>query len=150
MTVPHLTILTCARSDARFPDFTKVECSVMVTGMFAVSPARGRASRSYEAQRERRLADAESYAHVRHPQYAGLMLAIAGALAQWPTLITLAMAPVLLVTYWRLATREDRELEAQFSDRYRAYRERVPAFIPASMAFWRRQGQTTSGEPDQS
>ena len=68
MTVPHLTILTCARSDARFPDFTKVECSVMVTGMFAVSPARGRASRSYEAQRERRLADAESYAHVRHPK----------------------------------------------------------------------------------
>jgi len=90
------------------------------------------------------------YARLRHPQYTGLMLAIAGALVQWPTLVTLAMAPVLLVVYWRLAAREDRELEAQFGDQHRAYRERVPAFVPASLTFWRRQGQTSLREPDQS
>ena len=74
------------------------------------------------------------YARLRHPQYAGLILAVAGALVQWPTLITLAMAPVLVVMYRRLAFREDRELEARFGDEYRAYRERVPAFLPASIA----------------
>lgn len=84
------------------------------------------------------LVTAGPYRSVRHPQYVGLMLAIAGALVQWPTLITLAMAPVLLAMYWRLALREDRELEARFDERYRAYRESVPAFLPASMAPWRR------------
>ncbi|MDO8691071.1 MAG: methyltransferase, partial [Dehalococcoidia bacterium] len=54
------------------------------------------------------------YALLRHPQYAGLLLAIAGALVQWPTLITLAMAPILVLMYRRLAFREDRELEARF------------------------------------
>lgn len=79
------------------------------------------------------------YALLRHPQYAGLVLSILGALVQWPTLITLAMAPVLVVMYWRLAAREEREMEARFGDLYRAYRERVPAFVPVSVALWRRR-----------
>lgn len=84
------------------------------------------------------LVTAGPYALLRHPQYAGLILSIFGALIQWPTLITLVMAPVLVVTYWRLAAREEREMEARFGDTYRTYRERVPAFVPASAAFWRR------------
>ena len=84
------------------------------------------------------LVTAGPYRLLRHPQYVGLMLAIAGALVQWPALITLVMAPVLLATYWRLALREDRELEARFDERYREYRGRVPAFLPASMTPWGR------------
>lgn len=90
------------------------------------------------------------YAVVRHPQYAGLILSIVGALVQWPTLITLAMAPVLVFVYRTLATREDSELEARFGDTYRQYRERVPAFVPASVAFWNRQRQAQLGEPGRS
>lgn len=71
------------------------------------------------------------YAMVRHPQYSGLLLVIAGALVQWPTLATVLMAPVLVTSYLRLARREERELLERFGDRYRTYRERVPMLVPA-------------------
>lgn len=71
------------------------------------------------------------YATMRHPQYTGIGITILGALIQWPTLLTLLMAPVLLATYGRLARLEERELEARFGDAYRAYRARVPRFLPA-------------------
>jgi protein-S-isoprenylcysteine O-methyltransferase Ste14 len=48
----------------------------------------------------------------------------------WPALVTGLMLPVLLVMYWRLAMREEREVEAEFGERYRAYASDVPAFIP--------------------
>lgn len=70
------------------------------------------------------------YAVVRHPQYSGLMLAVLGALIQWPTLPTLVMAPILVVTYYRLARREERELAARFGERYAAYRARTPMLLP--------------------
>lgn len=71
------------------------------------------------------------YAVVRHPQYSALFLVILGALMQWPTILTLVMAPALVVAYVRLARREERELEARFGEAYRSYRQRVPGFIPA-------------------
>jgi protein-S-isoprenylcysteine O-methyltransferase Ste14 len=71
------------------------------------------------------------YARVRHPQYSALFLVIGGALVQWPTVLTLLMAPVLVVAYLRLAWREERELEAQFGEAYRSYRQHVPGFLPA-------------------
>ena len=40
-------------------------------------------------------------------------------------------APVLLASYAHLARKEEQELEARFGAAYRAYRERVPAFLPA-------------------
>lgn len=49
---------------------------------------------------------------------------------QWPTLVTALMLPVLLVMYWRLARREEREVEAAFGEPYRRYARRVPAFFP--------------------
>jgi protein-S-isoprenylcysteine O-methyltransferase Ste14 len=71
---------------------------------------------------------------VRHPQYAGLMLGVVGALVQWPTLITLLMAPVLVFTYYRLARREERELERKFGEEYAAYRTRTPMLLPRRSA----------------
>ena len=72
------------------------------------------------------------YAVVRHPQYSGLFLVAIGMLIQWPTIATLIMFPILSVVYYRLAMREERIVEAQFGDAYRAYREQVPAFIPTA------------------
>lgn len=77
------------------------------------------------------LVTAGPYAVVRHPQYSALFLVILGALVQWPTILTLIMAPVLVAAYVRLAWREERELEARFGEAYRAYRRRVPGFVPA-------------------
>jgi protein-S-isoprenylcysteine O-methyltransferase Ste14 len=85
----------------------------------------------YEAQRRRALATTGPYAHVRHPQYVGFVLVLFGFLLQWPTLLTLAMFPVLVVMYLRLARSEEREALAEFGDAYRHYMAEVPAFFPA-------------------
>ena len=84
----------------------------------------------YEAQRTRRLATSGPYARLRHPQYIGFVLIMTGFLVQWPTLVTLAMYPVLVFMYARLARREEAEMIAQFGDAYRRYKDRVPAFFP--------------------
>jgi len=84
----------------------------------------------YAAQRARVLATTGPYARIRHPQYAGFVLIMAGFLFQWPTLVTLIMFPVLVVMYVRLARREEREALAEFAEAYRTYMRKVPAFIP--------------------
>jgi protein-S-isoprenylcysteine O-methyltransferase Ste14 len=53
-----------------------------------------------------------------------------GFLLQWPTLLTLAMFPVLVVMYVKLARNEEREALASFGDDYRRYMADVPGFIP--------------------
>jgi protein-S-isoprenylcysteine O-methyltransferase Ste14 len=84
----------------------------------------------YEAQRRGELATTGPYAHVRHPQYVGFILVLFGFLLQWSTLLTLAMFPVLVWMYVRLARSEEREAEAEFGETYRAYARRVPALLP--------------------
>ncbi len=84
----------------------------------------------YEAQQQHRLAATGIYARLRHPQYVGFILVMFGFLVQWPTLLTLAMFPVLVFMYVRLARVEEREAIRELGDQYRAYMEDVPAFIP--------------------
>lgn len=70
------------------------------------------------------------YSKVRHPQYSGLFLITIGMLIQWPTLLTLIMWPILMVVYYRLAKREEKDCEQQFGDEYHKYRQIIPAFFP--------------------
>jgi len=84
----------------------------------------------YEAQVAHRLAVSGPYARVRHPQYIGFVLIMLGFLVQWPTLVTLAMFPILVFMYGRLAKREEREMLIQFGDEYRRYTVMVPGFFP--------------------
>jgi protein-S-isoprenylcysteine O-methyltransferase Ste14 len=84
----------------------------------------------YRAQREGELATTGPYGRVRHPQYLGFVLVMFGFLLQWPTLLTLAMFPVLVVMYWRLAASEERETAARFGEAYAAYKRATPGFIP--------------------
>jgi len=90
----------------------------------------------YEAQRRHRLATAGPYARVRHPQYIGFVLIMTGFLLQWPTLVTLAMYPVLVVMYGLLGKREESEMLAQFGDEYRRYKHAVPALVPRRERRW--------------
>jgi methanethiol S-methyltransferase len=84
----------------------------------------------YEAQQHHQLAATGVYGRIRHPQYVGFVLVMFGFLLQWPTLLTLAMFPVLVFMYARLARMEERESLREFGDQYRAYMENVPRFIP--------------------
>lgn len=88
----------------------------------------------YAAQQKHELATTGIYARMRHPQYLGFILVISGFLLQWPTLLTLAMYPVLVVMYLRLAKKEEREAVREFGSRYLDYQANVPGFIP-----WRRK-----------
>jgi len=84
----------------------------------------------YVAQRAGQLATEGPYAYVRHPQYAGFVLVMFGFLLQWPTLLTLAMFPVLLWMYARLAKQEELEVERAFGEQWRRYAVITPRFIP--------------------
>ena len=84
----------------------------------------------YEAQRRHELAASGPYAYVRHPQYVGFILIMLGFLLQWPTLVTLAMFPILVYMYARLARREEQEVAARLGDEYERYAKRTPAFYP--------------------
>lgn len=53
-----------------------------------------------------------------------------GILLQWPTLLTLAMFPILVFMYVRLAHTEEREALAEFGPAYEQYMREVPALIP--------------------
>ena len=84
----------------------------------------------YNAQRDGTLAVTGPYARVRHPQYVGFVLVMLGFLFQWPTLLTLAMFPVLIWMYLRLARSEEAEVRREFGEAYARYAEHVPAFAP--------------------
>ena len=84
----------------------------------------------YHAQRSHRLATSGPYARIRHPQYVGFVLIMLGFLVQWPTLVTLAMFPVLVTMYVLLGRREERDAEREFGDEYRRYMAATPAFFP--------------------
>jgi protein-S-isoprenylcysteine O-methyltransferase Ste14 len=101
---------------------------VLIGGGFLLIAAAWRVL--YAAQQRGVLATTGAYAHVRHPQYVGFVLVLLGFLLQWPTLLTLAMFPVLVVMYLRLARSEEREALAEFGEAYRRYMSQVPAFIP--------------------
>src|SRR6516165_398864 len=96
----------------------------------------------YDAQQDRSLATTGPYSYVRHPQYVGFILVMFGFLLQWPTILTLAMFPVLTVMYVRLARIEEDDARAAFGDAYDRYAAEVPGFIPK---LGRLTGQGTTG-----
>jgi protein-S-isoprenylcysteine O-methyltransferase Ste14 len=85
----------------------------------------------YRAQQTGSLANAGPYAYIRHPQYTAFIVIMIGFLLQWPTLITLIMFPILVVTYVRLAHREEREVRAAFGEAWDRYAAHTPGFIPS-------------------
>jgi protein-S-isoprenylcysteine O-methyltransferase Ste14 len=84
----------------------------------------------YHAQRRQVLATQGPYARIRHPQYVAFVLVLFGFLLQWPTLLTLAMFPVLLLMYGRLAVSEEADMRVRFADDFDRYAARTPRFIP--------------------
>ena len=84
----------------------------------------------HEARKAGVLATTGPYAKVRHPQYDGFILVMTGFLFMWPTLLTLAMFPILIVVYIRLAKQEEKLVRQEFGAAYDDYSSKVPAFLP--------------------
>ena len=107
----------------------------------------------HQARQENRLITDRLYGLVRHPQYTGLFIALFGeGIVHWPTIFSVMLFPVIILTYVLLARREERSMLAQFGEEYCAYRLRVPGFIPR-WGQWRKMasmGNATPSENDQS
>ena len=127
------------RGNPHFGPFHMLSFVFIIGGFWMISAGW---RRLYAAQHRRVLATTGIYARIRHPQYVGFVLVMFGFLLQWPTLVTLAMFPVLTFMYVRLARSEEREALATFSRDYRSYMAEVPAFIPR----WR--GATARALPE--
>jgi len=70
------------------------------------------------------------YEYIRHPQYTGFLFITLGLLVHWATIPLLIMWPILVVLYYRLAKKEEREMEREFGDKYTEYKRRTHLFIP--------------------
>jgi protein-S-isoprenylcysteine O-methyltransferase Ste14 len=81
-----------------------------------------------------RLVTTGIYSRVRHPQYTGFLLITLGMLSEWATLPLLVMWSVLAVIYYRLARREESDMEAEFGEEYLRYRQVTGMFLPRAAA----------------
>lgn len=70
------------------------------------------------------------YAHIRHPQYAGFMLITLGLLVHWVTIPLLIMWPILMLMYYCLAKKEEKDMEKEFGKQYIAYKKQSSMFLP--------------------
>lgn len=70
------------------------------------------------------------YGYIRHPQYTGFMLITMGMIFEWATLPLLLMWPLLAIIYYRLAKKEETDMETEFGRKYVEYRGRTGMFLP--------------------
>ena len=92
----------------------------------------------YRANTKERIATGGPYALMRHPQYTGIFLALFGeGVVHWPTLFSLTAFPIIVIAYSLLARKEEQQMMKKFGDKYRAYQQRVPMFLPDGYD-WRR------------
>jgi protein-S-isoprenylcysteine O-methyltransferase Ste14 len=84
----------------------------------------------HKARKQGTLMTTGIYKYIRHPQYLGFLIITLGLNVMWLTIITLVMWPVLAVLYWRLAKKEDKDMEEQFGEAFLEYKRKVPGFIP--------------------
>ena len=97
----------------------------------------------YLARREGRMVTDGLYGVVRHPQYTGIFLALFGeGIVHWPTVFSVAMFPLIVWAYVRLARKEEKQMTERFGERYLEYQRRVPMFFPR-WGEWPRLWRTT-------
>ena len=91
----------------------------------------------HRAHAQKRLATDGLYGVVRHPQYTGIFIGLFGeGIVHWPTVFSVGLFPLIVLSYTLLARKEERRMVEQFGEAYRAYQRRVPMLIPRS-GHWR-------------
>ena len=116
------------KGDAHVSPFHFASYAFIIGGFWLISAGW---KQLYTAQKTHALATSGPYKRIRHPQYAGFVLIMIGFLLQWPTFATLAMFPVLLIVYRKLAVREEREVANEFGAAWNEYAGSTPRFIPS-------------------
>ncbi len=70
------------------------------------------------------------YKYIRHPQYVGFYMITFGMILEWATIPLLILYVLLLTLYYRLAKREEKDLEKEFGSEYTEYKKSTKMFIP--------------------
>ncbi len=70
------------------------------------------------------------YTIIRHPQYSALMLMGLGTLFIWPRFFILISYVVMLILYYLLARKEEKECENKFGRTYVSYKNATSMFLP--------------------
>lgn len=69
------------------------------------------------------------YAYSRNPQYAGIILIAFGWVVGWPTILTLALFPILVAAYVHLSRTESANMIETYGEEYARYAENVPLVL---------------------
>lgn len=123
-----LNTLLGFKGDPHFGFLHIVSYGLIISGFTLLSSAW---QTLYKAQKRNKLATSGIYKSIRHPQYVAFILIIFGFLVQWPTLITLFMAPILIWRYIWLAKIEEGKMLEQFGLFYVKYRNKTPSYFPS-------------------
>ncbi len=108
---------------------------LIIVGWKKIYGAKGDISNKARYRTKDELVTGGIYKYMRHPQYTGIILVTLGMLIHWPTLITLLMWPVLILAYYGLAKREEKEMKRKFGEVYQKYKNKVPMFLPRLKSF---------------
>lgn len=127
-----LNTLLGLKGDPHFNMFHIVSYALIIGGLILLGKAW---EVLYKATKQHKLATTSVYKYIRHPQYLAFILIIFGFLVQWPTLITLLMAPILIVRYIRLAKSEEQEMLKRFGNTYALYKKETPGYVPSIKIF---------------
>lgn len=84
----------------------------------------------HQIHRAESLVTTGLYRFMRHPQYTGIFLFTFGWILHWPSVITLALWPILGAAYVWLARFEERQAAEEFGASWAAYAARTKRFVP--------------------
>lgn len=123
-----LNTLFDIKGDPHFSPFHLISYGLIIGGFILITKGW---DILYKAQKENKLATAGVYHYIRHPQYLGFILIIFGFLFQWPTFITLLMAPILIVRYIHLGKKEEKVMSKKFGGVYAEYKSKTSGYLPS-------------------
>ncbi len=70
------------------------------------------------------------YKHLRHPQYLGILLATLSLIIYRFSPISVILWPALVVIYYQLAKKEEKNIEGKFGEQFLEYKRNVSMFLP--------------------
>jgi protein-S-isoprenylcysteine O-methyltransferase Ste14 len=105
---------------------------VSLIGVILVVSGWSRIHKDYWSKEEGqgKLVTSGIYRYIRHPQYTGFFMITFGMMCEWATLPLIILYCLLLALYYKLAKKEEGDIEKEFGKEYVEYKRTTKMFIP--------------------
>lgn len=105
---------------------------ISLTGVALVISGWHRIHKDYWSKEEGqgKLVTSGIYKYIRHPQYTGFFMITMGMMLEWATLPLIILYSLLLVLYYKLAKKEEIDIEKEFGNEYIEYKKKTKMFNP--------------------